>query len=97
MATYLLLSRFTSQGIKDVKGSPARIEAFKKAARTFGAEIREVYFSFGRYDTVSLVSTPDDESMCKLSLALGALGNVHTETVRLFAEADAKKLIAALP
>jgi uncharacterized protein with GYD domain len=97
MATYLLLSRYTEQGVKDIKGSPARIESFKKSARNLGAEVREVYLALGHYDTVSLVSAPDDEAMCKLALALGSLGNVRTQTLRLFSEGEFKKLVSSLP
>jgi uncharacterized protein with GYD domain len=97
MATYLLLARWTDQGVKNIKESPARIESFKKSARSVGAEIREVYVALGHYDTVSLVSAPDDDSMCKLALALGSLGNARTQTLRLFSEAEFKKLVTGLP
>jgi len=33
-----------------------------------------------------LISAPDDETMCKVALALGSLGNVRTETLRVFSE-----------
>jgi len=97
MASYAMLSRWTDRGIQDIKNVGTRIEAFKKTARTCGAEVRECYFILGKYDTLSLVQAPDDESICKLALALGAAGNVHTETLRLFGEAELKKLVAALP
>src|SRR5262245_21907682 len=97
MATYAMLSRYTDQGIKNIKESPARIDSFKKAASGFGAEIREVYLAIGAYDTVCLISAPDDETMCKVALALGSLGNVHTETMRLFSEAEFKKMVGGLP
>jgi uncharacterized protein with GYD domain len=79
-----------------VKDVPARIEDFKKAARGFGGEVREVYAVLGRYDTLCLVSAPEDESMTKISLSLGARGNVHTETLRLFSESEFKAIVGAL-
>ena len=97
MASYAMLSRWTDQGIQDIKNVGARIEAFKKSARACGAEVRECYLILGKYDTLSLVQAPDDEAIAKLALTLGAVGNVHTETLRLFGEADLKKLVAALP
>ena len=97
MASYAMLSTWTDRGIQDIKNVGARIEAFKNTARTCGAEVRECYFILGKYDTLSLVQAPDDESICKLALALGSAGNVHTETLRLFGEAELKKLVAALP
>jgi uncharacterized protein with GYD domain len=97
MATYLMLLRWTDQGIKNLKESPARMESFKKSARLFGGEIREIYVSLGHYDMVSLISAPDDESLCKLALALGSLGNVRTQTLRLFSESEFKKMVGGLP
>jgi uncharacterized protein with GYD domain len=93
----MMLSRWTDRGIQDIKNVPARIEAFKKMAKACGAEVRECYMALGKFDTMSLVQAPDDEAMAKLALAVGAAGNVHTETARLFAEGEMKKLVAALP
>src|SRR5690349_14710835 len=72
MATFMMLSRFTDRGMQDVKQAPERIEAFKKSARALGAEVREVYLAVGAYDTISLISAPDDETMCKIALSVGA-------------------------
>jgi hypothetical protein len=38
MATYLVLSNWTEQGIKDVKESPRRLDAGRELARTFGVD-----------------------------------------------------------
>ena len=43
MATYVLLTKFTDQGIRGAKDSPKRAEAFKKMAETFGATVRELF------------------------------------------------------
>jgi uncharacterized protein with GYD domain len=97
MATYAMLSHWTERGIQNVKDAPGRIDAFKKTAKACGAEVREVYLALGRYDTISLVQAPDDETMTKLALAVCSAGNVRTETMRLFGESELRKLLAALP
>jgi uncharacterized protein with GYD domain len=97
MANYVMLTRFTEQGARNIKESPTRMEAFKKQARGFGAEVREVYLAIGSVDTVCLISAPDDEAMCKVALALSSLGNVRTETLRVFSESEFKKLASGLP
>ena len=97
MVSYAMFLRWTDRGIQDIKNVGARIEAFKKTARACGAEVRECYMILSKYNTLSLVQAPNDESIAKLALALGAAGNVHTETLRLFGEADLKKLVATLP
>jgi uncharacterized protein with GYD domain len=96
MALYAVMCRWTDRGVQNVKEAPARIEDFKKAARGFGGEVREVYAALGRFDTMSLVSAPDDEAMTKISLSLAAKGNVHTETLRLFSESEFKAIVGAV-
>ena len=97
MATYIILFRFTQQGIKNIKESPDRVDAAKQTFRAMGAEVKEFYSVMGKYDTVFVVEAPDDETIAKLTLAIGSLGNVRTETLRAFTEDEYRKIIADLP
>jgi uncharacterized protein with GYD domain len=38
-----------------VKESPKRAEAFKDMAKTFGATVKEIFWTQGRYDIVTLL------------------------------------------
>jgi len=80
MATYITLMNFTDQGIRNVKDSAKRAEAFKEAAMRLGVTVKDIYWTLGQYDIVATVEGPDDPSVTALGLALGALGNVHTQT-----------------
>ena len=42
----------------------------------------------GHYDIVSRIEAPDDETISALALKLGSLGNVRTETMRAYSEAE---------
>ncbi|MEX0787689.1 MAG: GYD domain-containing protein [Anaerolineales bacterium] len=97
MARYMMLFRYTAQGINRIKESPARIEAGRKAFRDHGAEMKEWYLALGQYDGVVIAEAPDDETMAKIALWIGSQGNVSTETLRLFSEAEFKKVVAGLP
>jgi uncharacterized protein with GYD domain len=97
MNTYLMLFRFTQQGIGNVKQSPARVEAAKKAFRDMGAEVKAFYALMGEYDTVFIVEAPDDETVSRAALSLGSLANVRTETFRAFTEDEFRKIVAGLP
>ena len=97
MPTYLVLLRYTQAGIQNIKESPARLDAAKQLASSLGGEIRAVYLTMGRYDLATLVDAPDDESVAKLALSLGSRGNVSTETLRAFPEADYRRIISELP
>jgi len=88
MATYLSLLNWTDQGIRNVKDAPGRIDNAKKAFQGAGAELKAWYLAMGAYDMVLLAEAPDDETVAKIILSLGALGNVRSQTMRLFSEAD---------
>ncbi len=93
MATYVVLANFTDQGIRNVKESPKRAEAFKKMAETFGVTVKELFWTQGRYDVVTILDAPDESSAMTLGLTLGALGNVRTESLRAFSAADMTKVV----
>jgi uncharacterized protein with GYD domain len=51
----------------------------------------------GRYDAVVISEAPDDEAAAKFALGTAMQGNVRTETLRAFSEAEFMKIVAALP
>ncbi len=51
----------------------------------------------GRYDAVLISEFPDDEAGAKFALGVGSMGNVTTETLKAFTEAEYRKIIAGLP
>jgi uncharacterized protein with GYD domain len=97
MATYISLLRYTQKGAENIKESPARLDAAKKAFQSMGAELKQWYLVMGQYDAVVISEGPDDETVAKLLLVIGGQGNIHTETFRAFTEDEYRKIIAALP
>jgi uncharacterized protein with GYD domain len=86
MATYILLASFTDQGIRKVKDSPKRADAFKDMAKKCGATVKDVFWTLGEYDIVAVVEAPDDVSITALGLSSGALGNIsHTDPASVYA------------
>jgi uncharacterized protein with GYD domain len=96
MATYVVLAKFTDQGIRNAKESPKRADAFKEMAKTFGVTVKELVWTQGRYDIVTIVEAPDESAAMSLNLSLGALGNVRTETLRAFSPAEMTKIIGKM-
>ena len=90
---YVVLANFTDQGIRSAKESPKRAEAFKKLAETFGVVVKELFWTQGRYDVVTILDAPDEFSATALNLNLSALGNVRTESLRAFSAADMTKIV----
>ena len=95
MAHYVILFHFTHQGMDHLKSSTDRVDAIRAAAARHNVKVKEFFALMGRYDTMFLVEAPNDEAVAQLSLTIGAEGNVHTETLRAFNEAEFRKLVAA--
>jgi uncharacterized protein with GYD domain len=46
---------------------------------------------------VAIAELPDDTALARLALALGAQGNIRTETLRAFTEAEYRRIVSELP
>ena len=97
MATYVLLLNFTDQGVRNVKDTTKRAEAFKSIADKAGGKVKEVYWTLGQYDGVLIFEAPDEATATALGLSLGSLGNVRTQTLRAFSAEEIGRILAKMP
>jgi uncharacterized protein with GYD domain len=97
MPHYVTLLRYTQQGAAKIKESPARLDAARKAAEAAGGKINAWYLTMGKYDAVLVSEFPNDEASARFMLATGALGNVTTQTMKAFTEAEYRKIVSSLP
>ncbi len=93
MSTYIVLGQFTDQGIRGVKDTGKRADALKEMAKKVGATVKEVYWTLGQYDVVTVIDAPDDASITGLLLSVGALGNVRTQALRAFSRDEMGAII----
>jgi uncharacterized protein with GYD domain len=70
MATYILLANFTDQGIRKIKDSPKRAEAFKDMAKKCGATVKDVFWTLREYDIVANLLPRADCRLCISSRSL---------------------------
>ncbi|MFQ5848785.1 MAG: GYD domain-containing protein [Candidatus Methylomirabilales bacterium] len=96
MATFISLLGFTDQGIRKVKQTTKRADAFKAMARKTGVTVKDIYWTVGAYDVVIVMEAPDDESATTALLSLGALGNVRTQTLRAFSASEMNRIIGKM-
>ena len=99
MPHYIILFNFTEQGIKNIKDLEKRAQAFKSAVEKAGGKFVSdsfLYLTFGKYDTVSIIEAPNDETIMPAILATASLGNVHSETLKAFTLDEAAKIIERL-
>ena len=96
MPTYIILGNLTDQGIRNIKDSPKREDAFRKLCEKMGAKLKDAYRTMGRYDVAAIVDAPDDVAINALVYSLGALGNVRTETLRAFTRQETDAALAKM-
>ena len=96
MGTYIALSNFTDQGIRSVKDTTKRADAVKEAAKKFGANMPQIYWTLGQYDLVAIIEAPNDESATAFALAIGAAGNVRTQTLRAFSRDEMNGILGKM-
>lgn len=97
MPTYVSLISYTQKGIKNIKKSPERLEKIKAAMKAAGGELKSFYLTMGRYDIVLISEALNDEAYATTMLAIGAMGNVRSETLKAFTEKEYRNIIASIP
>ncbi len=96
MATYVLLTKVSSAGIKTLQSNPKRIKEVNQEIEAQGGRVVAQYATLGRYDFVNIVEAKDNEAIARISVNLGARGTVSIETLSAlpvdeFVRAIAKK------
>ena len=97
MATYISLISFTDQGIRNVKKSPERVQAFRNMAEKAGATVKAIYWTLGNYDVVVIIDVPDDATAMTLLLTTGSIGNIRTQTLKGLSAEEMAPILAKLP
>ena len=97
MPTYIGLVKLTEQGMRNVKETTKRAKSFREMAEQVGLKVRELLWTMGRYDIVLVVDAPDDETMSRVTLRLGMMGNAKTETLKAFSAQEMDEILKGLP
>ena len=96
MAKYIALASFTDQGIRNVKDTVKRADAVREAARKFGCEMSQIYWTLGNYDLVTIIDAQDEASATAFAIAIGSAGNVRTQTLRAFSREEMGAIVGKL-
>jgi len=94
MATYIVLGNFTDQGIRSVKDTTKRADGVKELAKKFGCNVSQIFWTLGQYDVVTITEAPNDEAATAFGLAVGANGNVRTQSLRAFSKDEMNAILA---
>ena len=96
MATYIMLANFTDQGIRNIKDSVKRAEAFKEMAKSAGVTVKDLYWTLGQYDIIATAEAADEMAITALGLSRAKAGNVRTQTLRAFGSGDMSKILSKI-
>jgi uncharacterized protein with GYD domain len=96
MPNYIVLARWTNEGLQKIGESPSRLEAGRKAFESAGIKLKEFYMVMGRYDMVSIAEAPDDATLARATIAVASKGHLQTETLRAFTEDEYRDIISGL-
>ena len=96
MAAYVLLIKWTDQGMRQIRDSPNRLDKAKAMLRDMGGQITAFYMTMGEYDMVATYEAPDDAVAARFTLMLGMLGNVRSTTLKAFPEKAYREIINSL-
>lgn len=97
MAGYISLIKFTPQGVSTIKNGPERIANAKSMAGSMGVRVVGVWWTLGEYDGLLITDAPDDQTATAFILTLAGQGNITTQTMRAFSEAEIQQVVSKIP
>lgn len=93
MTTYITLLRFTEEGARTMKQSPARGAAFRKTVEAAGVKVLGEYWTTGEYDGVLILQAESEAAALHALAELAAAGNVRTQSLRAFDAGEFARIV----
>lgn len=93
MPTYILLSTLNPGGLETLRERPERLKEVNAEIERMGARVVSQYAVLGQYDFVNILEAPDERTIAKISVAIGARGTVRIQTLPAI---DVDEFIATL-
>ena len=81
MPTFVMLTTLSPEGVQTVKNNPSRIKEVNREVESLGATVKAQWATLGRFDFVNIVEAPDEATIARVSVALGARGSTKIRTL----------------
>jgi len=81
MPTYVMLTNLTAEGVRTLKNNPNRVTEVNKEVEAIGVKVQAQYAVLGPYDFVTIIEAPDNATISRVSVELGARGGVQGMTM----------------
>lgn len=93
MPSYVVLMNWTDQGAKSAADTVDRYEAARGELAERGVTIRDIYWTTGACDIVTICDAADDETASAALLRLASQGNLRTTTMRAFSAEEMRSVV----
>jgi uncharacterized protein with GYD domain len=67
--------------VQTLKSNPARLREVNRDVEELGAKVLHQWATLGPFDFVNVVEAPDDATIARVSIALGARGSAKLQTM----------------
>jgi uncharacterized protein with GYD domain len=81
MATFIMLSRLSPEGMKTLRDNPERLQEVNREVEGFGARVVQQYALLGHHDFITVLEAPDAETVSRVSVELSSRATASYETL----------------
>jgi uncharacterized protein with GYD domain len=81
MATFLMLSTIGPEGMATLRDKPERLKEVNAEVEAMGAHVVSQWALLGQYDFATVLECPDEKTVTRVAVALGARGTLKTKTL----------------
>jgi uncharacterized protein with GYD domain len=79
--TYILLSSLNPGGLETLKERPERLREVNTEIERMGGTVKDQYAVLGPFDFVTILEAPDNATVAKISVSMGARGTVRIQSL----------------
>ena len=92
-----MVGNLTQKGIENIKNSPNRVEDARKMFQSLGGDIKDFYYTMGKYDFILISEFPNDDAATRAILINGMKGSARTETLKAITLEEMVNIVKELP
>ncbi|MHB8328050.1 MAG: GYD domain-containing protein [Acidimicrobiales bacterium] len=81
MVTFLMLSTIGPEGMATLRENPGRLQEVNSEVEAMGAHVVAQWALLGQYDFATVLEAPDEQTMTRVAVSLGARGTLKTKTL----------------
>jgi uncharacterized protein with GYD domain len=76
-----MLTTLSPEGVQTIRNNPGRIREVNREIEQLGATVKAQWATLGEYDFINVIEAPDERTMARISVELGARGTGKYETL----------------